>query len=82
MQNDEGQYMAELVEHGQEGAPKHEAENLRRDICKMDQALYEKLVQRCYPQGTANAKPFFKFDPLLPEDKTLNQNAALDLEKD
>ena len=75
--------MAELVEHEQEGAEaKHETENLKRDICKMDQALYEKLVQRCYPQGTANAKPFFKFDPLLPEDKTLNQNAALDLEKD
>jgi len=38
--------------------------------------------QSWFPQGTANAKPFFKFDPLLPEDKTLNQNAALDLEKD
>jgi len=29
----------------------------------------------CFPNGKANAQPFFKFDPSLPEDKSFHQSS-------
>jgi hypothetical protein len=45
VQDEEGRYMAELVVHDEDGAEaKHEAENLQRDILKMDTEWYDELV--------------------------------------
>jgi len=64
-----GCYMAQKVVH-RKGEETHETENLVREILKMDWDTYEGILKELFPSGSANAKPYFTFDPSLAEEAT------------
>ena len=79
-QDSDGRYVVEKVVH--HGEAKHETENLVRDILKFDHTVYDRVVKELFPNGTANATPYFKFDPKRPDDDSVVKNVRNNLMED
>ena len=69
------------------GWKREETVDVVRDIVTMDWTLYEKLSKELFPdvspeqlgKRSAPAKPFFEFDPSMPEDKDYNDQFNLEM---